>query len=191
MSQRRRGLLGRIVDGLRGIVGGGRRQPPPPPRQEPEVEYEPPPPPPPPPPPIISTPPIPERGNVVYIPTKYTQVASHSKYGKAFNYSQTILGRWSVGSDMNPADIYDVRDLLNQSGKQGWTNIVIGGTYPTPYPGQEGQAITWISYSYQMQNLEDFADDPNHNTATDWMNALLVGTTEHWEEVFIVQVVDR
>src|SRR6516162_5254142 len=116
MNRRRRSLLQRIGDVLRGAIGGGaqRRPPPPPQRYEPEEIPEPPPTPRQPP----GIPDTPLRGNVSYEHEKYTIVGSHSRRGRAFNYTQKVLGRHTVGDEMNPADIYDVRDVLNQSGKQ-------------------------------------------------------------------------
>jgi hypothetical protein len=189
--RRRRSLLQRIGDVLRGAVGGGggRRRPPP-------ISQTPPPPPegeepqsiPPRPPPIEETP---LRGNVEYEHERYTIVGSHSKHGKSFNYTQKVLGRWTVGNEYNPASISDVSDLLRQVPKSGWVTLIIGGASPVPYPGQEDQSTTWKGYSYQLENLEDFADDPNNTNATNWMNALLVGTGEFWDEVYYVQIVDR
>jgi hypothetical protein len=128
---------------------------------------------------------------VDFLPSQFQIVSSRSKKGVAFNYTQTILARWTVGDQLYPATIEDVRDVLAASGKQDWVNIVIGGATPYPYPGQEGQPVTWKSYTYTMNNLVQYANIPDLDTATDWMNLLLMGLGEAWDEVYTVQVVDR
>lgn len=128
---------------------------------------------------------------VDYLSTQYSVVSGRSSKGTSYSYTQTILPRWTVGDQIYPATINDVKSVLAASGNQGWTNIVIGGATPYPYPGQEGQPVTWKSYTYTMDNLMQYANIPDIDTATEWMNLLLMGLGEAWDEVYTVQVVDR
>ena len=184
----RKGFWGTLLNALKGLtgVGGGGGNPPPPSGGT----AEPPPPPPPP-----SSPAggggfwdFLEPGNVKYVPQHETMWAS-PKYGKI--YIQTVKGRWTVGSETNPPDISDVRDLVNTSDRPQFTTIIVHGQYFVEYPGQEGHPSTWLSYVFPRGAVDDAINDPELETATDFINELIAPFDEYWEEVYEVQIIDN
>jgi hypothetical protein len=184
----RKSILQRIRDELTRLVGFGRQA-----RPEPaEEEAVPPPPPPPttryddwfPSPPTIATP---ERGGVVYVPS-HTQTVS----GRYNLYNQRVLGYWTVGDDMEPASMSDVRDILSSASRSfGDVNLVVGGKYFMPYPGQEGEDVTWLTYVYLIEELRNVADYLDAENATDFINEIIGGFGESWDEVYTIKIVDK
>lgn len=185
---KRPGLIRGLIDALRGLVGVGRQEVPPSPAEE-EVL------PPPPPPPRYDDSFLAPTGGGAYFSPGTSYVPAHTQFvaGKKKIYTQTIQGYWTTGNELFPPDISDVRDVLNDSGKSGWVTLVVGGIYMEPYPGQENERVTWLSYVFPMSDLEDIADDvdSDQGNATDWVNELLVGFGEYWNEVFTVKIVDK
>jgi hypothetical protein len=189
----RRSFFRWIQDAVRGLAGiGGETAPP---SQGGGAGTAVPPPPPPPPPPEPPGPTFfpdftPEPGNVNYEP-RHTQFYVNKKQGKI--YTGTIVGRWTVGNELTPPDISDVRDLVNASSKGpgSFITFIVAGIYFTSYPGQEGNAVTWLSYVYPYDGIYDYLNDPDVETGTDFMNELVAPFGEYWEEVYEIHILDN
>lgn len=182
----RRSIWGTLLNALKGLTGVGQREAPP--SVAPGGGMATPPPPPP------SSPPEEggaweyyQPGNVTYSPQHETFWPSF-KYGKI--YIQTVKGRWTVGNEISPADISDVRDLIETSNKGRFVTLIVNGRYYTEYPGQEGRSNTWLSYVYPRGAVDDALNDPDMETATDFMNELVAPFGESWDEVYEIQVLD-
>lgn len=195
MDQRRRGLIGRLRDAVRGIADFFAGQAPPPPPEEEPVEYYAPPPEEDTPPPEYVPPPV--IGDefwggdkVRYIP-EHGIMAGHRSKGQrqATLYEVKVKARWKV----DEPGISDVRDIFMRAGSKRYYTFMITGVPCYEYPTKPGENEITLSYIKESNDVWDAYNDPNATTAEEWANLLL---EEHmigncWSAIYSIDVLDK
>lgn len=177
-GERFRNALRGMADGVRRMIGAGERAETPPPAPPPAEDI------------VYETPPPEETGGgFIQMPVPEPPGTEEHEIDYVPRQGGR-LGYWTV----DQPNLYDVRNIMNVSGYSPDMIIVIHGVTSVAYPTKSGTVDIYLSYRFNRMDVQDALDDPNNESAEDWINDLVsegyIPGQDSWDQVWDIKVVD-